>query len=341
MGLWGLSQGVGTLVGVGLAGLLGSADWRAPFRVLALVGLAATVAYLFTYRVRRGQNEPRLQALYEAGGDYDYRISRADLPELVARRTNVWLVAQGLTAQVAFGSLVWLPRLFQAKAEEIGYAEDPAIVVGSVFTVLVLSGGVLSLVGGLVGDRLQRRTPRGRAMVASVGVLAAVPLFVALFFFPLRLDLAGGETDRTAIVWGVLRSLVTEPAMTATFLVALLAVALMSAQSPNWYALVAEVNPPEHRGTAFSAGNLANGVGRTAGTYLVVRSFEALERGLPPPLNFAVGLAVFQLFFIPTGIMYWLASRTAPRDIATVDALLLRRARTDPAEAERAEPRRT
>jgi MFS transporter, Spinster family, sphingosine-1-phosphate transporter len=326
MGLWGVSQGVGTLVGVGLAGLLGAGDWRAPFRVLTVVGIAATIAYLFTYRIRRGESEPQLRALYEAGGEYDYRISRADLPRIAARRTNVWLVAQGLTAQVAFGSLVWLPRLFQAKAEDIGYAEDTAIVVGSVFTVLVLTGGVLSLPGGLIGDRLQRRTPRGRALVASVGVFAAVPLFLALFFFPLRLDLPVGETDRGAIVVGVARSLVTEPAMAATFLVALVAIGLISAQSPNWYALVAEVNPPEHRGTAFSAGNLVNGVGRTAGTYLVVRTFEALERAMPPPLNYAVGLAAFQLFFIPTGIMYYLASRTAPRDIATVDTLLRERA---------------
>jgi MFS family permease len=327
MGLWGLSQGVGTLTGVGLAGVLGSADWRAPFWVLTLVGLAATIAYLFTYDVRRGQSEPRLRPLYEAGGEYEHRISRTDLPGIAARRTNRWLVGQGLTAQLAFGSVVWLPLLFQAKAEAIGYAERPAIAIGSVFTVLVLSGGVLSLVGGLVGDRLQRRTPRGRAMVAAVGVLAAVPLFVALFFFPLRLDLPTGETDRTAIVLGVLRSLVTEPAMTVTFLVALVAIGLMSAQSPNWYALLAEVNPPEHRGTVFSAGNLVNGLGRTAGTYLVVRTFEALQRSLPPPLNYAVGLAAFQLFFIPTGIMYWLASRSSPGDIAAVDRLLRERAR--------------
>jgi MFS family permease len=326
MGLWGLSQGVGTLAGIGLAGLLGAGDWRAPFRLLTLVGLAATIAYLFTYQIRRGESEPQLKALYEAGGEYDHRISRADLPKIAARRTNLWLVAQGLTAQVAFGSLVWLPRLFQAKAEEIGYAEDTAIVVGSVFTVLVLTGGVLSLPGGLVGDRLQRRTPRGRALVATIGVFAAVPLFLALFFFPLRLDLPVGETNRGAIVAGVARSLVTEPVMAATFLVALVAIGLISAQSPNWYALVAEVNPPEHRGTAFSAGNLVNGLGRTAGTYLVVRTFEALERSMPPPLNYAVGLAAFQLFFLPTGIMYYLASRTAPRDIATVEQLLRERA---------------
>src|SRR5690606_32458662 len=78
-------------------------------------------------------------------------------------------------------------------------------------------------------------------------------------------------------------------------------------------------------------GNLVNGVGRTAGSALVVRTFDALARSLPPPLNYAVGLAIFQLFFIPTGIMYWLASRSAPRDLADVDRLLRQRAGTPPA----------
>ena len=54
--------------------------------------------------------------------------------------------------------------------------------------------------------------------------------------------------------------------------------------------------------------------------------FGALERALPPPLNFAIGLAVFQVFFIPTGIMYWLASRTSPEDIDTVQEMLNERA---------------
>jgi MFS transporter, Spinster family, sphingosine-1-phosphate transporter len=69
-----------------------------------------------------------------------------------------------------------------------------------------------------------------------------------------------------------------------------------------------------------------NGVGRAAGTSLVNVSFAALQRTLPPPLNFAVGLAVFQVFFIPTGIMYWLASRTSPRDIESVQNTLNERA---------------
>jgi hypothetical protein len=82
------------------------------------------------------------------------------------------------------------------------------------------------------------------------------------------------------------------------------------------------VNPPEHRGTVYSLGNLVNGVGRAAGNAIVGRSFDVLARTLPPPMNYIVVLAVFQIFFIPTGIMYWLASRSSPKDIDDIQHLL-------------------
>jgi MFS family permease len=333
MSLFGLSQGVGTLAGTLLGGVLGAADWRRPFSLLAGVGLAATLAYLFTVNIRRGQSEPELAGLFESGGEYEHRISRADLPRIFARRTNLWLVLQGLTAQFTFGSLVWLPRLLQAKAEAQGYPQATAIQVGSMFATLFTLGGVLSIVGGLIGDRLQRRTPRGRALVAAVGILAGIPFYITLFFLPLHLDVAR-DAGTGGIAGAVLRSIVTEPTVALSFVSALLALALTSANSPNWFALLADVNPPEHRGTVYSLGNLANGVGRSAGNALVGAAFPALARALPPPLNYATGLALFQAFFVPTGIMYYLASRTAPRDIDTVRELLRERAQTDRADPE-------
>jgi MFS family permease len=329
MSLWGLSQGVGTLAGTLLGGVLGAADWRRPLLVVSGIGFAATLAYLLTYDIRRGQSEPELAALFEAGGEYGYRISRADLPRIARRRTNVWLVLQGLTAQVTFGSLVWLPRLLQAKAEAQGYPQHTAIVVGSVFATLFQLGGVLSLVGGLVGDWLQRRTPRGRALVAAAGVLAGIPFYVVLFFVPLRLHLAH-DAGTGSVAGAVLRSVVTEPTVAVSFLTALVALALTSANSPNWFALLADVNPPEHRGTVYSLGNLANGVGRAAGNGLVGAVFAGLSRALPPPANYVTGLALFQVFFVPTGVMYYLASRTAPRDIEAVRELLRERAEPVP-----------
>lgn len=326
MSFWGLSQGLGTLAGTLLGGLLGSQHWQQPFYALTVVGLVATVAYLFTLNIRRGQSEPQLAAVIAAGVEDDYRISRHDLPGILRRRTNVWLILQGFTAQIVFGSLVFLPRLFQAKAQEdLGYSQATAIDIGSVYATLFQLGAALSIVGGLVGDRLQRRTPRGRALVAAAGILAAIPFYMALFFVPMKLDVPDGAGSGE-VVLGVLRSVVTEPTVGFSFLTALLALALTSANSPNWFALIAEVNPPEHRGSVFSLGNLVNGLGRASGTGVANAIFGGLARALPPPLNIAVGLAVCQIFFIPTGLMYWRASRTAPRDIEEVQATLNARA---------------
>lgn len=82
------------------------------------------------------------------------------------------------------------------------------------------------------------------------------------------------------------------------------------------------MNPPEHRGTVYSLGNLVNGFGRAGGNVLIAVAFRGLSGAFPPPLNYAVGLAAFQFFFVPTGVMYWLASRTVARDMADTHAAL-------------------
>jgi MFS transporter, Spinster family, sphingosine-1-phosphate transporter len=316
MSFWGLSQGVGTLAGTLAGGLLGSVDWRRPFLLTAVVGMIATVLYLFTYNVPRGDSQPEL-----AGVDYDERIHPDDLPVILGRRTNVWLILQGGTAQIAFGSLVWLPVLFRSRAEDQGYSAATAVLVGTVFATLFQLGGALSILGGLAGDRLQRRTPRGRALVAAVGVLAAVPLYVVLFFVPMKIDVPDGA-GAGAVIQAVLSDVFTEPTVGLCLATAVIALMLTSANSPNWFAMIADVNPPEHRGTVYSLGNLFNGAGRAGGNALVGVAFRGLAGAFPPPLNYAVGLAVFQFFFIPTGVMYWLASRTVARDMAETHAHL-------------------
>ncbi|MFC7532611.1 MFS transporter [Actinoplanes sp. GCM10030250] len=317
MSFWGLSQGVGTLAGTLVGGILGHDDWRRPFLVTAAAGVLATLAYLLTYNVPRGDSQPEL-----AGVDYDERIHHRDLPVILSRRTNVWLILQGGTAQIAFGSMVWLPILFRARAEDQGYSAGTAVLIGSVFATVFQLGAALSILGGIAGDRLQRRTPRGRALVAAVGVLAAVPFYVVLFFVPMRITVPDGA-GTGAVIRGVLTNVVTEPTVAAGLAIAVFALMLTSANSPNWFAMIADVNPPQHRGTVYSLGNLINGAGRAGGNALVGVVFRSLSGAFPPPLNYAVGLAAFQFFFVPTGIMYWLASRTVAADMARTHADLL------------------
>ena len=159
MSFWGLSQGVGTLAGTLVGGLLGSSDWRRPFLIVAVAGVIATIAYLFTYNVPRGDSQPELE-----GVEYDERIARDDLPRILRRRTNVWLILQGFSAQVAFGSLVWLPVLFRARAEDQGYSASTAVIVGQRLRHAVPARR------GVVDPRGAGRRPSATAYVSGPGL---------------------------------------------------------------------------------------------------------------------------------------------------------------------------
>jgi MFS family permease len=241
-------------------------------------------------------------------------------------RTNKWLVLQGLTAQVAYGSLVWVPLLYQEKVIAEGYSQATGQQVGGLFAAMFTIGALFSILFGHVGDRWQRRNLSGRAYVSAIGILGAIPFFLAFFWIPLRgLEVTDGASTATFIP-EVLRAVVTNPWVGAAFLTALIALALTSADSPNWFALISDVNLPEHRGTVFGIGNFVNGVGRATGTALTAVTADAIRRSLPPPLNLALGLSFFQLFFLPTGWCYWQASKTCPTDITDVRKTLTERA---------------
>ncbi len=326
MSFWGLSQGAGGIIGLATGGLLGANDWRKPFLVVAATGVVVAVAYLTTYSAPRGHAEPALTALFERGGSYDHSISAGDVAALVRKPTNLWLILQGFSAQIAYGSLIWVPLLYQAKVQAQGYDLAIATAVGTLFGVMFQLGGITSIASGWLGDRLQRRTPRARALISATGILAAVPFFVVFFFIPLTgLDIPA-DGDTLAVTRATFASVFTNPSVAASFLVALVALTFTSADSPNWFALITDVNLPEHRGTVFGLGNLVNGVGRSIGNGLTGFAAGALSTRLSVPTNYSVGLAAFQIFFLPTGYFYWKASKTCAADIAAVDETLAERA---------------
>ncbi|HHC08720.1 MAG TPA: MFS transporter [Actinobacteria bacterium] len=325
MSFWGLSQGIGGWVGLLVASQLGADDFRRPLLLVGVVGLGAAVVYLLAFDAPRGYREPELAELFAAGGTYEHRIATADLPRLLRVPTNLWLVLQGLTAQIAYGSLVWVPLLYQEKVIAEGYSAATGTKVGGLFSALFLTGALFSILAGHVGDRLQRRTLRGRALVSAVGILGAVPCFLVFFWLPLEgLEVTDGAST-VVLAREVLVAVATNPWVAGAFLSSIVALALTSADAPNWFALVSDVNLPEHRGTVFGVGNLVNGIGRAAGTALTGSVAGALQRALPPPLNWALGLSAFQAFFLPTGWCYWRASQTAPDDIERVRRILAER----------------
>ena len=323
MSLWGLSQGAGALIGGLLASQLGADDFRVPMLVIAALGFGFGLLYLATFEAPRGWSEPELRRLHDDPTfDYGYTIEPEQVPVLIRRPTNVWLIAQGLTAQLAYGSLIWVPLLYQEKVIAEGYSIATATRVGGLLGAIFQVGALFSVLTGYLGDRVQERRLDGRALISAIGVVGAIPFFLGFLFIPLHgLEVTDGAGTFTLIP-EVLGQVLTNPWVGGAFLLAMVALALTSANSPNWFALIADVNLPEHRGTVFGLGNLANGVGRSVGNALTGAVAGTVERAIPPPLNWAVGLALFQVFFLPTGYCYWRAAKTSPADITETRAVL-------------------
>ena len=326
MSFWGIAQGVGTGVGIALGSQLGSEDFRVPLLTIAALGFLFAFLYLFAFEAPRGFREPELREMHGAGEAYEYHIDRGQLRPLLQNRTNRWIVLQGFIAQIAYGSLLWVTLLYQEKVIAQGYSESTGTKVGGLLVIIFALGSASSVVAGYVGDRFQLRSPRGRALVSAFGTLAAIPFFLIFFWVPLRgLELTEGAGTLT-LLGELVAGFVTNPWLAAAFISALLAYSLTSVDSPNGFALIADVNLPEHRGTVFGARDLGSNIGRSIGIALAPAVAGGLERSLPPPVNWIVSLSVFQLAFVPAGWCYWKASETCPADISNVHATLQARA---------------
>ncbi len=333
LSVWGVSQGVGGGGGGAfLASTVGAYNWRLPFMIIAGAGFVFALLFLLAYEPRRGQMEPQIAGSIAAGRDYTYRIHFRDLRDLLRVRTNVWLLLQGLIVTVGLGAQIWLPRLFISRIEVLGYGLETATVVGNFISLIFQVGVYGAILGGWLGDRWQRRNLRARAWIGAIGLLGAIPFQVALYFLPIRsLTLtAAGDATSAGILQTVGETFIavfSNGSLVLAFGLALISVVLLTLDAPNRAALFAEVNPPEHRATIIGIGALLGGIGLSLGNYLAGVTFVFLEAQLPPPLNYAWGLAVFQLFLIPAGLCYLMAARSTPTDIIAVRDLLDARGR--------------
>lgn len=325
LSFWGLSQGAGGLVGGLAASQLGASDWRRPMWIIATTGFGFAILFLTTKDPSRGQSDPELAG---RASELEEKIDFGQLPDLIRRRSNVWLISKGLVAQLAYGSLLWVPLLYQTKIAELGYSIETATRAGGLYFSLLQLAAISSIAAGWLGDRWQARSLSGRARLSMIGIFGAVPFFIAFFAAPLR-DLPITDGASSSQVGGeVLTSFLTNQSVMLAFLLAFAAVVLTSIDSPNAFALIVDVNLPEHRGTVFGLATLAEGITRSAGNGLVGWITATFITTVASSRDYAIALAGFQLFFLPTGYCYWRLTRTTPADIEDVRRLLRDRAAT-------------
>ena len=177
-GLLELSMPIGYLVGMILGLFLGGVvGWRGVFYITGSLGILLAVVIFFGVREPpRGQSEPELADLEQVG---TYRFSWATARDLFKKPTLLVLFTQGF-----FGVFPWnviTYWFFNYLETERGYDQN-AVFQTMVIAVLILAAGYP--VGGALGDYFFKRTPRGRALVAMVGVLTGAVLLTITLSIP-------------------------------------------------------------------------------------------------------------------------------------------------------------
>jgi MFS family permease len=175
-GLLQVAQPLGYLVGMVLAIALGSAwGWRKVFYLTG--GLGVALAFVILLRVKdvpRGSAEPELASVEHLE---KFKFSWKTVGALFRKKSLIVLFLQGF-----IGVFPWQVITFYI----FGYLgsggrgfSDTEVLMTMVPAVLVMAAGYP--VGGMLGDRLFKKTPNGRVFVGAAGVaLGAIFLYLAI-----------------------------------------------------------------------------------------------------------------------------------------------------------------
>jgi len=192
-----------------------SYGWRAAFYVAGLPGLVCVIAVLFIYEPRRGSAEIHdVGARTRDGSPYRLVLS---IP------TMWWIIASGALQtfnMYAIGQFL-TPFLMRYHHQEIRTAGFTTMAVFG------LEGIPGLLLGGIIGDAVSKRWSQGRLFLATVCLLASVPLIF------LALTRPGGATTSFIVLMGT-------------------GVALMNVYYATVYPAIQDVIEPCLRGTAMS-----------------------------------------------------------------------------------------
>lgn len=329
LSLWGMSQGFGGIAGALMASLIGSAtNWRKPFEIVSIIGCLLTALYLFIKEPTLGEAEPELQELVKSGYQYNYSIKLKDLRDIASKHSNMLLFMQGFFMNITTGSLIWLPTLYIAKIIQQGYSPTTAIIASGYLYAMFQIGGLTSAYFGYLGDVRQRKSYKGRALLTSIFVIITLPLYCVMFIIPMNNLLLPTNNNPALILIGLLKQIVVNPWITSTFILAFMASATQSANTPNWLALITDVNLPEHRGAAFSAANFASSLGRTLGNVGIGVLLGVISFNVSETNSYIITLIFLQLFLIPSAYCYFRMAKSNVKDINDVKLLLRSRAKS-------------
>ncbi|MCX6033215.1 MAG: MFS transporter [Chloroflexi bacterium] len=287
-GLLELTMPLGFLSGMILAlALRDVIGWRGVFYITGSLGiLLAAVIFFGIKEPPRGGTEPEMTGVEQITR---YRFSWPVAWALFQKRSLRLLFIQGFFGVFPWNVIAyWFLTYLQ---KERGYSETPLLVTMAVAVIVLALGYPL---GGALGDYLFKRTPRGRLIVSTVGVIVGAIL-----------------------LWGTLRVPVGNQGL---FLVMLSLTALfIPFAGPNVISTVYDVTLPEVRSTAQSVQSFIESGGAALSPLVagMIADRWSLQTAI---LWICVSTWVLCAFF------FVFAARCVPVDIATLRTQMAARA---------------
>jgi len=225
-----LTAVLGGIAGMGLAtAFRDTLGWRGIFYVTGGLGILIAVVMWFGLKeVPRGASEPEMK-----GGDkvVTKKFEWETVKLLLKRPTMVTLFIQQFFHVFPFTAInSWFFRYLEV---ERNLSAENVLLASGIFAVMTALSG---LIAGALGDWLFKKTPRGRLVVALIGIVGIMFAFTMLLNTPV-------ENFTTFLVFEVIAGF------------------FWSFEWPNAVATVQDITEPEVRSTAHSIIGVAETIG--------------------------------------------------------------------------------
>ena len=273
-GYLGLVVGLGIGGGQLLAGITGPEyGWKISFIIVSVPNFIFLLLYaLFATEPPRGKSDKNKTDLT--------KINYSIIKKLISKKTNILVFLQGIAGTVPWS--VFFVYLTDYLAQDIGYSVQMASLVVFVIGLSAMIGG---FVGGLVGNKLYNINPIYQPLLS--GVCTFIGMIPTAFLINLN-PVSTGASVTYPLILGVFSGF------------------FITITAPNMKAVLMNVNHSNTRGMAFSIYNLADGLGRGFGPFII--SFFILQFGRQWGFNLANGIWFF------CGISILLMMKTYSKD---------------------------
>ncbi len=273
-GYLGLVVGLGIGGGQLLAGITGPEyGWKISFIIVSVPNFIFLLLYaLFATEPPRGKSDKNKTDLT--------KINYSIIKKLISKKTNILVFLQGIAGTVPWS--VFFVYLTDYLAQDIGYSVQMASLVVFVIGLSAMIGG---FVGGLVGNKLYNINPIYQPLLS--GICTFIGMIPTAFLINLN-PVSTGASVTYPLILGVFSGF------------------FITITAPNMKAVLMNVNQSNTRGMAFSIYNLADGLGRGFGPFII--SFFILQFGRQWGFNLANGIWFF------CGISILLMMKTYSKD---------------------------